>query len=252
VPEGCIKQYQWESPEVYPTLVMDYWVYAPAQYDPASPARLMVFQDGESFMQREGTYRVPVVYDNLIHRGELPVTVCLFINPGFYPGREVPEYLPKRPRQIQYDSLGDRYARLLVEEILPEVRREYNLTDDPNGRGIGGASSGGICAWTVAWERPDQFRKVLSFVGSFENLAGGHNYPWMVRRTPPKPIRMFMQSGANDLNWEWGNWPLANQQMASALEFAGYDYKFVFGEGTHSGKHGGAILPEALRWLWRE
>lgn len=140
----------------------------------------------------------------------------------------------------------------MLEEILPEVEKSYNLTKDPERRAIGGISSGGICAWTVAWERPETFRKVLSHVGSFTNIRGGHNYAAYVRKTERKPIRVFLQDGANDLNNLHGNWPLANQQMASSLEFAKYDYQFVFGDGGHNGKHGGSILPDSLRWLWRD
>jgi enterochelin esterase family protein len=252
VPEGKITQYRWEFSRIFPDTVRDYWTYAPAQYDSAKPAALMVFQDGGGFLQTDGVYRVPIVFDNLIHRGELPITVCLFINPGNCPGLPVPKYLPDQPRQIEYDTLSNRYVRFLLEEIIPEVRKKYNLTDDPNLRGIGGASSGGICSWTAAWERPDSFRKVLSIVGSFADIRGGHNYPSLIRKTPRKPIRIFLQSGANDLDWEFGNWPLANQEMAAALKWAGYDCKFLFGNGAHSGKHGGAILPDALRWLWRD
>lgn len=252
VPKGCITKYRWDNSRVYPGTVRDYWVYVPSQYDAAKPACLMVFQDGKAFLQADGSYRVPVVADNLIHRGEMPITICLFISPGSCPGQPVPDHLPDRPRQIEYDTLSDRYVNLLLKEILVEVRRDYNLTDDPDLRAIGGASSGAICAWTVAWERPDYFRKVLSIVGSFADIRGGHNYPSLIRRTPPKPIRVFLQSGAADLDWKFGNWPLANQQMAAALKFAGYDYKFVFGKGGHSGKHGGSILPDALRWLWRD
>ena len=253
VPKGRIAKYHWETSRIFPGTARDYWVYVPAQYDPAKPAGLMVFQDGEGFADAGGTYRVPVVFDNLIHRGEMPVTIGLFVNPGVCPGQPVPEYLPERPRQIEYDTLSDRYVRFLLEEIIPEVRKEHRLTDDPNGWGISGASSGGICAWTAAWERPDSFRKVLSIVGSFADIRGGHNCPSLIRKTKPrKPIRIFLQSGANDLDWEFGHWPLANQEMAAALKFAGYDYRFVFGNGSHSGKHGGAILPDALRWLWRD
>jgi len=253
VPRGRMTAYRWENSRVFPGTVRDYWLYVPAQYDPATPAALMVFQDGGAFIQPDGDYRVPVVFDNLIHAGELPVIVGLFVNPGEYPGRPVPDYLPDRPRQVEYDTLSDAYARLLLEEIIPAVHKEVNITDDPNRRAIGGSSSGAICAWTVAWEHPDAFRKVLSFVGSFEDIRGGHNYPSLIRKTNPrKPIRIFLQSGANDLNWEFGHWPLANRQMAAALEWAGYDYRFVFGNGAHNGKHAGAILPDALRWLWRE
>jgi enterochelin esterase family protein len=140
----------------------------------------------------------------------------------------------------------------LLEEILPEVGKQYRLTDDPDGRAICGISSGGICAWTVAWERPDAFRKVLSHVGSFTNIRGGHVYPALIRKTEPKPIRIFLQDGSGDLDNAHGNWFLANQQMAAALKFAKYDYKAEFGEGGHNGIHGGAILPDSLRWLWRD
>jgi enterochelin esterase-like enzyme len=252
VPNGCIAKYRWDNSSIYPGTERDYWVYVPSQYDASKPACLMVFQDGEKFLRPDGSYRVPIVADNLIHRGEMPITICLFINPGSCPGQSVPDYLPDQPRQIEYDTLSDRYADFLLKEIMVEVRRDYNLTDDPNLRAIGGASSGAICAWTVAWERPDSFRKILSIVGSFADIRGGHNYPSLIRKTRPKPIRIFLQSGANDLDWEFGNWPLANKQMAAALKFAGYDYKFVFGKGGHSGKHGGSILPDSLRWLWRD
>ena len=139
-----------------------------------------------------------------------------------------------------------------MEEILPEVGKKYNLTKDPAGRAICGMSSGGICAFTVAWERPDAFRKVLSQIGSFTNIRGGHVYPALIRKTEKKPIRVFLQDGSNDLDNLHGNWPLANQEMAAALKFMGYDYQFVLGDGAHSGKHGGAILPDSLRWLWRD
>jgi enterochelin esterase family protein len=251
VPRGRVTQHHWRS-EVFPGTERDYWVYVPAQYDPARPAALMVFQDGESYVKLDGQFRVPTVFDNLIDRGDMPVTIGLFINPGQIPGKPLPERLPDRPRQIEYDTLSDRYARLLLEEIIPQVRQEYVLTDDPEGWGICGSSSGGICAWTVAWERPDRFRKVLSHVGSFEDIRGGHNYPSLIRKTPPKPIRIFLQTGEQDLNWEYGHWPLANRQMVAALAYAGYDYRFVFGKGGHSGNHGGAILPDSLRWLWRD
>lgn len=135
--------------------------------------------------------------------------------------------------------------------MLPEVGRKYNLTKDPEGRAVCGVSSGGICAFTVAWERPDQFRKVMSHIGSFTNIRGGHVYPALIRKTPPKSLRIFLQDGSNDLDNAHGNWPLANQQMAAALKFANYDYRFEFGDGGHTHKHGGSLLPDSLRWLWR-
>jgi len=252
VPNGRITKFHWENSCVYPGTARDYWVYMPAQYDAATPAGLMIFQDGEALLQAGGHYRVPIVTDNLIYKGEMPITICVFIQPGRYPGQSIALRLPDQPRHIEYDTLSDRYARFLLEEIIAAVRQDYNLTEDPNRRAIGGFSSGAICAWTVAWERPDAFRKVLSFIGSFTDIRGGHNYPSLIRRTPRKPIRIFLQDGEKDLDIEFGNWPLANQEMAAALKFAGYDYKFVLGKGAHNGKHGGAILPDALRWLWRD
>ncbi len=250
VPKGTITKASWKS-QVFPRTERDYWVYVPAQYDAAKPAALMVFQDGGGYQSETGSYRVTVVLDNLIHRKELPVIVGIFINPGTIPP-EKPDGRAVSNRSFEYDSLSDQYARFLIEEILPEVGKKVNLSKDPNDRAIGGASSGGICAWTVAWERPDQFRKVLSHVGSFTNIRGGHVYHALIRKTkPPKPIRAFLQDGSNDLDNEHGSWPLANLEMAAALKFAKYDHKFVYGQGRHSGVHGGAIMPESLRWLWR-
>jgi enterochelin esterase family protein len=215
----------------------------------------MVFQDGHTYVSATGQMRVPVVFDNLIARGEMPVTIGVFINPG-HRGANAPKadgWGTRNNRSFEYDSLGDAYARFLLDELLPFVAQTYNLkfTDDPNRRAICGMSSGGICAFTVAWERPDQFRKVLSHIGSFTNIRGGHHYPALIRKTERKPLRVFLQDGSNDLNNLHGDWPLANQAMASALRFAGYDYRFEFGDGAHNGKHGGAILPDSLRWLWR-
>ena len=249
VPKGKLtKQAAWES-KIYPGTKRDWWVYVPAQYKDGQPACVMIFQDGGGY-----SGFVPTVFDNLIAAGEMPVTVAVFINPGTGPGE-----LGRGQRSIEYDTLSDRYSRFLLEEILPEVEKTVKLRHDPDSRAIAGSSSGGICAWTVAWEHPDEFRKVLSWVGSFTNISsgitrreGGHNYEALIRKTPKKPIRVFLQDGANDLDNANGNWPLANQQMAKALEFAKYDYKFVYGQGFHSGKHGRAILPDSLRWLWRD
>jgi enterochelin esterase-like enzyme len=192
------------------------------------------------------------VFDNLIAKGEMPVTAAIFVSPGvFQDGRP--------DRSFEYDTLSDQYARFILEEILPEVEKTVRLRHDAASRAIGGISSGGICAFTVAWERPAEFSKVLSWVGSFTNIAsgatlreGGHNYPALIRKTPKKPIRVFLQDGENDLDNAHGNWPLANRQMDRALKFAGYDYKFVMGQGYHNNRHGRAILPDSLRWLWRD
>jgi enterochelin esterase family protein len=192
------------------------------------------------------------VFDNLIHKKEMPVTVGIFINPGVVPPTK-PGEDARQNRSFEYDTTpSDQYARFLDKEILPEVRKTLNLRKDAAGWAIGGISSGGICAFTAAWERPDLFSKVLSHVGSFTNIRGGDRYPGMIRKTAPKPIRVFLQDGSNDLDNLHGHWPLANQQMAAALKWAKYDYKFVFGDGGHNGRHGGAIMPESLRWLWRD
>lgn len=253
VPRGNVTEHIWRS-DVFPDTIRRYWVYVPAQYNDSTAAAVMVFQDGHAYVGESADFRVPVVFDNLIHAGELPVIVGIFIDPG-HKKQDIPEKPGWRPRpenrSFEYDTLSDQYSRFLIEEVLPEVGKRVNLTDDPNQRAICGISSGGICAWTVAWQRPDVFRKVLSHVGSFTNIRGGHVYPAIIRKSEQKPIRVFLQGGSEDLDNQHGNWPLANQQMAAALKFAGYDSKFVFGEGAHNGIHGGAILPDSLRWLWR-
>jgi enterochelin esterase family protein len=251
VPQGKVTSHEWKS-QVFPDTVREYFVYVPAQYDGSKPAAVMVFQDGHNYVNEKGDFRVPIVFDNLIAKGQMPVTIGIFINPG-HKGADTPKSGWKaNNRSFEYDTLSDQYARFLIEEILPEVGKQYKLTDDARQRAICGISSGGICAFTVAWERPDAFSKVLSHVGSFTNIRGGHNYQALIRKTPRKPIRVFLQDGKADLDNEHGNWPLANQEMAASLKFKGYDYEFVFGEGGHNGKQGGAILPDSLRWLWRE
>lgn len=250
VPRGTVSQHHWKS-QIFAGTERDYWLYVPAQYRPEQPACVMVFQDGKWYVDPQAQFRVPVVFDNLIHAQQMPVTIGLFINPGEFPAASSNEK-PVSNRSFEYDTLSDQYARFLLEELLPEVGRSHRLSDAATDRAICGISSGGICAWTVAWQRPEAFAKVLSHVGSFVNIRGGHVYPSLIRKTPAKPLRVFLQGGAGDLDNEHGNWPLANQEMAAALKFAGYDHRFEFGDGGHNGKHGGAILPDALRWLWRD
>jgi enterochelin esterase-like enzyme len=250
VPEGKVTKHNWKS-TIFPGTVRDYWLYVPAQYDKSKPACVMVFQDGGGYVSEKGQFRVPIVFDNLIHKHEMPVTIGIFINPGVVPAAEK-SGRDKSNRSFEYDTLSDQYVRFLEKEILPEISKEYNLRPDAAGRAICGISSGGICAFTAAWERPDLFSKVLSHVGSFTNIRHGDVYPGMIRKTEKKPIRVFLQDGSGDLDNLHGNWPLANQQMAAALKFMKYDYKFEFGTEGHNGKHGGAILPESLRWLWRD
>ncbi len=247
VPKGKLTQMPKWTSKIFEGTTRDWWVYVPAQYTPDKPACVMIFQDG----QNPKNY-MPVIFDNLIHKGDIPVMVGVFISPGVR--------ADGRPnRAFEYDTLSDQYARFLLEEILPEVEKTLKLKKDAESRAITGISSGGIAAFTAAWERPNEFHKVLSWVGSFVNIAhgatfreGGHNYPALIRKTPKKNIRVFLQDGENDLDNANGNWPLANKTMAKALEFAGYDYQFVMGNGFHSPNHGRAILPDSLRWLWRD
>jgi gluconolactonase len=250
VPQGKVTQHSWTS-KIYPGTVRDYWVYVPAGYDAQKPACVMVFQDGGGMVSETGGWRVGVVLDNLIHKRELPVIVGIFVNPGILPAGS-PNQQNRYNRSYEYDALGDRYARFLVEEILPEVAGRYNLSKDPNDRAIAGSSSGGIAAFNAAWNRPDAFRRVVSFIGSYTNLRGGDRLASLIRKTEPKPLRVFVQDGSNDQNIYSGNWFLANQEISSALEYAGYESRFVAGTEGHNAKHGGAILPDALRWVWKD
>ncbi len=250
VPQGVVTKYTWTS-QTFPGTVRDYWVYVPAQYTPEKPACVMLFEDGTSYVKESGRARIPIVFDNLIAKHEMPVTIAILIDPGVLKASQ-PGQANRLNRSYEYDALSDRYARFLLDEILPEVAKHYNLSSNPNDRAISGGSSGGICSFTVAWTHPEAFRRVLSFIGSFADIRGGDIYPALIRKTEPKPIRVFLQDGNHDLNNFAGDWWLANQSMASALAYAGYDYKFVTGDKDHDMIQGGAILPDALRWLWRD
>jgi enterochelin esterase-like enzyme len=250
VPKGVVSKYEWQS-KMYNNF-REYYVYVPAQYDSSKPAALMVFQDGHAYVNDSGDFRMPVVYDNLIYQKKLPVTICLFVNPG-HNTKDYPESRFRvSNRADEYDVLDDRYTVMLMDEIIPELKKKYNISNDPKMHGIGGLSSGAICAFTAAWEHPEYFHKVLSQIGSYTNIRGGNNYPFIIRKHKKKDIKIFMQDGSNDLNNEHGDWWLANLEMESALKFKGYEFKFEKGSGTHSGKHGGAILPESLIWLWSD
>ncbi len=231
--------------DVYQTVGRDYWTYVPDQYD-GSAANLVVFQDGGSYLKQTNA---TTVLDNMIAAGDLAPTIAVFVEPGDWAGH------PKGTsanRSWEYDSINDAYVRFLLAELLPEAVGEYNITDDPMKRAICGMSSGGICAFNVAWERPDQFGLVLSHVGSFTNIRGGHLYPSRIRLNGAKPIRVFMQDGAADLNIGLGNWPIANFDMASSLTYREYDMRFEFGLGAHDFQHPAAILPQSLKWLFRD
>ena len=296
VPQGELRgPFEFRS-EIIKGTVRQYWIFVPAQYDPAVPASVLVFQDGHRATHPEGSLRVQNVLTNLIHQGAIPPTIGIFITPG-----DTREEFPKdlgwgnpNHRWQEYDVLTTDYARFLIEEMLPLVGESYNLTADPAQRAIGGTSSGAICAFNVAWNYPDHFRKVISFIGSYVSIGsrppegdpdgvwspGGQDIPAKIRRTPVKPLRIFFQDGSNDLDNPWGNWFLANQQMVAALHFANkqaeqfeagelkwnpygnssvpvvkglrYGVKHQWTDGAHSDKHGGAMLPDVIRWLWSE
>jgi enterochelin esterase family protein len=264
VPKGEVRGPFTLPSDAYPGTQHTYWVYVPAQYDASVPASLMIFNDGQAFKNMEGDLRAPNVFDNLIHRREIPVMLGVFINPGRRPDQ--PEPTPQEwgdkttNRPTEYNTLDDKYARVIVDELMPALYKEYNISKDPEHHGIGGASSGAIAAFTVAWERPNQFRKVLSLIGSFVNLRGGHAYADIVRKSEKKPIRIYLQDGRNDnrgLGRE-GNynqerdWFYQNVRLMQALSEKGYDLNYQWGIGRHSQKHGGAILPDMMRWLWRD
>ena len=214
----------------------------------------MVFQDGHSYVSPTGDFRVPTVFNNLIAEGAMPTTIAVLIDPGFTSDLPKSRGWKPRPenRAVEYDTVSEDYVEFLLTEILPAIEKDYSITKNPELRAIGGSSSGGICAFSAAWFRPDSFRKVLSNIGSFTDIRGGHNYPPMIRKADAKPIRVYLQDGSADLDNQYGNWPLANQQMAKALAFKDYDYQFVYGEGAHNSNHAGSVFPDALRWLWRD
>jgi hypothetical protein len=277
VPQGRLEgPFEFRSRVIAGT-VRRYWIYVPTQYSPSIPASVLVFQDGQRATNPQGSLRIPTVLDNLIARHEIPVTIGIFITPG-HRAAQYPDNLgtgnPDN-RAREYDALDDTYARFLIDELLPEVRKKYQLSDDPGQHIIGGTSSGAICAFTVAWHRPDAFRKVISFIGSYTSIGyvpaaadrpmkpGGDLYPGLIRKSPIRPLKIFLQDGSNDLNNEHGNWFLANQQMLSALEWANaeadrkgtagprYEVNHAWGEGQHSDEHGGSLLPDVLRWMAR-
>lgn len=272
VPQGKLTQVPaFESTKQYPGTVRDWWVYVPAQYSKTGPpAKLIIFTDGRGYCQGEGN--ATIVLDNLIHAKKIPVSIAVFINPGVIPasGKGKSEI---RNRSNEYDTCTAQYATFLDQEMLPIVRQQYRISDKPEDHLICGASSGGSCAFTAAWHRTDLFQKVISFVGSFCDFRGindypsrknntipldqfgpwktAHDYPGLIRKEyPPKPLKVFLQDGDNDLDNTLGNWFLNNERMAAALAYSGYDYWFVTGHGIHSSRHGKAVLPEALVWIW--
>ncbi len=253
VPKGKVSKFTFDRSTIFPGTTRSVSVYVPAQYDGTKPACLMVFQDGGGFANETGGSRVPVVFDNLIADGSMPVTIAIFVDPGITPNL-TPDQMGRYHRSLEYDGLGDKYARFLIEEVIPEVEKQYKLkiSTNPDDRGLLGSSSGGIASFVAAWERPDSFHRVGSFIGSFAALRGGDTLSGMIRKFEPKPLRIFMQDGSNDQNIYGGWWYQENQSVAASLEYAGYDVKFVVGTEGHSGRQGSAMLPDVMRWLWRD
>ena len=264
VPKGEIRGPFILPSQAYPGTQHTYWIYVPAQYSSAVPAALMIFQDGQAYMAPEGDVRAQNVLDNLIFRREIPVMLAVFINPGRRPDQPEPnlhEWGDKTTnRPTEYNSLDDRYARVIVDELMPVLYRQYNISKNPDDHGIGGASSGAIAAFTVAWQRPDQFHKVLSIVGSFVNLRGGQVYPELIAQSERKAIRVFLQDGRNDHRGlvpgrpydPTRDWFYQNVRLMKALTGKGYDVNYAWGMNRHGQKMGGAILPDMMRWLWRD
>ncbi|MGE0883288.1 MAG: SMP-30/gluconolactonase/LRE family protein [Blastocatellales bacterium] len=252
VPKGELMKFTFENSKIFPGTWREYWVYVPAQYSPDKPACVYVNQDGVQ-------WNAPVVFDNLIHKKEMPITIGVFVMHGKVRAADDKAALDRFNRSFEYDGLGDNYARFLLEELLPEVEtkktgdgRAIRLSKNGNDRAIGGSSSGAIAAFTTAWEKPDAFSRVFSTIGTYVGLRGGHEYSTLIRKYEPKPIRIFLQDGSNDLNIYGGDWWMANQAMERSLSFAGYEVAHVWGEGSHNGRHGTALFPEAMKWLWKD
>lgn len=252
VPKGEVLKFTFNNSKIFPGTWREYWIYIPAQYRPEKPACVYVNQDGLQ-------WKAPVVFDNLIYSKEMPVTIGIFINPGIVKALDSSTALDRFNRSFEYDGLGDAYSRFILDEILPEVEKKktsdgrvIKLSASGNDRAIGGSSSGAVCAFTAAWERPAAFSRVFSAIGTYVGLRGAERYPTLIRKYEPKPLRLFLQDGTNDLNIYGGDWWKANETMERALSFSGYEVKHTWGEGQHNGKQGTAVFPGAMRWLWKD
>lgn len=276
IPAGTLSPKLFHTSKIYDGMKSDYWIYVPAQYDPNTPAALMVFQDGEGYLARDGKNPALNVIDNLIAQKKIPVMICVFINPGDIessPGTPtynlVKKYSDEWQRTLKdsmrstlYDTVSDRYVRFLHSEVLAEVEARYNIRKDAYSRAITGLSSGGICSFNAAWQMPDQFSRVISWIGSFTSIQwkedpavpdGGQDYPEKVLHEPHRNVRIWLQDGSEDLELEkYGSWALANIRLANALKMKGYDFHFNFGKGTHNSGQGAAEFPEEMVWLWRD
>jgi len=275
VPSGTLSEKITHVSKIYDGMKSEYWIYVPAQYKRDTPAAVMIFQDGAWYIDRNGNNPTLNVIDNLIAQKKVPLLICIFINPGDIadsPGTPtynfVKAYSEKWKRALKdsmrstlYDTVSDRYARFLRDEILADVATKYNLRKDAYSRATTGLSSGGICAFNAAWQMPDQFARVISWIGSFSAILwkedpavpdGGQDYPDKILREPKRNIRLWLQDGSEDLDLRFGNWPLANLRMANALKAKEYDFHFSFGKGTHNAANGAAEFPAEMIWLWRD
>ena len=275
VPSGTLSAKIIHTSKIYDGMKSEYWIYVPAQYKPETPAALMVFQDGEWYLDRNGRNPALNVIDNLIAQHKIPVMICVFINPGDISGsagtptyKFVQGYSEKWKRTLKdsmrstlYDTVSDRYVRFLRDEVIPEVAAKYNLRKDAYSHAITGLSSGGICSFNAAWQMPEQFSRVISWIGSFESIQwkedpanpdGGQDFPEKILREPKRNLRVWLQDGSEDLDNRYGNWALANIKMANALKAQGYDFHFSFGHGTHNSAHGALEFPAEMIWLWRD
>ncbi len=275
VPSGKLSEKIVHTSKIYDGMKSEYWIYVPAQYDARTAAALMVFQDGQGYTEREGKNPTLNVIDNLIAERRIPVMICVFINPGDIEGSPgTPTYnfvkaygekwqrtMKDSMRSTEYDTVSDRYVRFLRDEVLADVGAKYNIRKDAYSRAITGLSSGGICAFNAAWQMPDQFSRVISWIGSFSGIQwkedpavpdGGQDYPDKVLREERRNIRVWLQDGSNDIEGKYGSWPLANLRLANALKLKEYDFHFSFGKGTHNTGQGAAEFPEEMIWLWRD
>ncbi len=275
VPTGTLSPKIVHTSKIYDGMKSEYWIYVPAQYDPKTPAALMIFQDGGGYIDRNGNNPTLNVIDNLIAQKKIPVMICVFINPGDITdspntptfnfvkayGDKWQRTLKDSMRSTLYDTVSDRYAHFLRDEILADVGAKYNLRKDAYSHAITGSSSGGICAFNAAWQMPDQFSRVISWIGSFTSIQwkedpnvpdGGQDYPEKVLREPKRNLRVWLQDGSEDMEIRYGSWPLANIRMANALKSKEYDFHFSFGRGTHNSGQGAAEFPAEMIWLWRD
>lgn len=254
IPAGKTFTFQMSNSKIFPDTGRTITVYVPSEYSGDKPACLFVGVDGLGF-------NAPTVFDNLIAAHAMPVTIAIGVSSGTVDSAHPPDN-PRFDRSFEFDSLDDRFVRFLLEEVIPQVEQhrtpdglEIKLSSNPDDRAIAGTSTGAIAAFTVAWQRPDVFHRVFTSIGTFVGMRGGEQYYVLVRKTEPKPLRIFMQDGAND-EWpggpEMGDWWMSNEAMNRALEFAGYDVRHIWGAGTHNGSHAASIFPEVMRWLWRD